>query len=241
MNTASRMESTGLPNRIQVSQETADLLESAGKGGWLTQREDKVIAKGKGHLTTYWLDLRRNVTRSVGSRSRSDTSSNADEALVLDNYIDRSLFLDHLPENIVRLVEWNSEVLFNLLQKIDVQRRRLMTIADSRETVAILEQEIKSKAGTAVIDEVVEIITLPDFVDRMEESPESNQVCKVDETVKQQLRKYLSHVAAMYRNNPFHNFEHASVSTLLCATMISCHEAHLTNYFLQNNSTWSCL
>ena len=40
MNTTSRMESTGLPNRIQVSQETAALLSHAGKGHWLLPRTD---------------------------------------------------------------------------------------------------------------------------------------------------------------------------------------------------------
>jgi class 3 adenylate cyclase len=55
MNTASRMESTGLPSTIQVSQETADLLITAGKKSWLTQREDAVIAKGKGELVTFFV------------------------------------------------------------------------------------------------------------------------------------------------------------------------------------------
>ena len=55
MNTASRMESTGLPSTIQVSQETADLLIAAGKKSWLTQREDAVIAKGKGELVTFFV------------------------------------------------------------------------------------------------------------------------------------------------------------------------------------------
>jgi class 3 adenylate cyclase len=40
MNTAARMESTGLRDKIQVSQETADLLIAAGKTSWVTQRED---------------------------------------------------------------------------------------------------------------------------------------------------------------------------------------------------------
>ena len=47
MNTASRMESTGVPNRIQISQDTADLLTAAGRSAWLVPREDKVQAKGK--------------------------------------------------------------------------------------------------------------------------------------------------------------------------------------------------
>jgi hypothetical protein len=42
------MESTGLPNRIQISQATANLLIDASKGHWVKPREELVIAKGKG-------------------------------------------------------------------------------------------------------------------------------------------------------------------------------------------------
>ena len=52
VNTASRMESTGVTNKIQVSQATADLLIEAGLETWLTPREDRVFAKGKGELQT---------------------------------------------------------------------------------------------------------------------------------------------------------------------------------------------
>jgi class 3 adenylate cyclase len=40
MNTAARMEHTGVRDRIQVSQETADLLIAAGKTTWVTRRDD---------------------------------------------------------------------------------------------------------------------------------------------------------------------------------------------------------
>ena len=56
MNTASRMESLGEPNRIHVSQATADALVRAGREEWLEPRTDKIIAKGKGEMATYWLD-----------------------------------------------------------------------------------------------------------------------------------------------------------------------------------------
>jgi hypothetical protein len=56
MNTASRMESNSKPGRIQVSQETADLLIAAGREDWVTPRQDKIKAKGKGMLQTYWLE-----------------------------------------------------------------------------------------------------------------------------------------------------------------------------------------
>jgi len=84
MNTASRMgeyshftcghevsqylESTGLKGRIQVSEATADELRQKGKEGWLTPREEKVVAKGKGEMQTYWV-------RPVAATSHSLTSS----------------------------------------------------------------------------------------------------------------------------------------------------------------------
>jgi class 3 adenylate cyclase len=53
MNTASRMESTGQPGKIQISEETAEFLIEAGKESWLTPREERIVAKGKGELQTY--------------------------------------------------------------------------------------------------------------------------------------------------------------------------------------------
>jgi hypothetical protein len=42
------MESNGQRNCIHVSEATADLLRTRGKGQWLTKRRDMVDAKGKG-------------------------------------------------------------------------------------------------------------------------------------------------------------------------------------------------
>ena len=49
-NTAARMESTGVPNKIQASKKTADLLIQAGKESWVTRRAELVDAKGKGRM-----------------------------------------------------------------------------------------------------------------------------------------------------------------------------------------------
>lgn len=46
-NTTARMESHGLPNKVQLSQETADLLTQAGKGHWIKPREETIQAKGE--------------------------------------------------------------------------------------------------------------------------------------------------------------------------------------------------
>ena len=61
INTASRMESTGLPGKIQVSEETAMLIQRDSKSQWLTKRDTLVAAKGKGELQTYWAEPHRSV------------------------------------------------------------------------------------------------------------------------------------------------------------------------------------
>lgn len=74
MNTASRHESTGMPGRIHLSKETANLLREAGKEMWLQTRQDKVLAKGKGELETYWLNVQNvgmDTTSTVMSRESS--------------------------------------------------------------------------------------------------------------------------------------------------------------------------
>jgi class 3 adenylate cyclase len=65
VNTASRMESNGAKGRIHISQTTADELTERGKSHWLTPRDDKIVAKGKGEMQTYWLTWRSTATKSI--------------------------------------------------------------------------------------------------------------------------------------------------------------------------------
>ena len=56
MNTASRMESTGLPGRVQVSVATRELADAAGtKTPFTWRRRGEVDIKGKGRMATYLL------------------------------------------------------------------------------------------------------------------------------------------------------------------------------------------
>ena len=79
VNTASRMESTGMKGRIQVSQATYDILLGSGKMSWLKPREEKIVAKGKGEMQTYWLMPKREGT--IGSGFTSESSSVRSPAL----------------------------------------------------------------------------------------------------------------------------------------------------------------
>ena len=56
INTASRMESTSVGGKIQVSAETAELIRLDRREAWLVKRDGMVTAKGKGQLQTYWVE-----------------------------------------------------------------------------------------------------------------------------------------------------------------------------------------
>lgn len=69
VNTAARMETTGEPSKIHISETTAKLLRKAGKEDWIRQREEVVEAKGKGSLQTYWLEPHSVDISHAGSTS----------------------------------------------------------------------------------------------------------------------------------------------------------------------------
>jgi class 3 adenylate cyclase len=88
MNTTARIETTGAKNRIHLSEETAQLLKEAGKEHWIQPREDKVVAKGKGELTTYWLNKADGPGTSHSGSSVSDNKCSG--ANVEENTVEAS-------------------------------------------------------------------------------------------------------------------------------------------------------
>ena len=66
-----------MPMQIQISDATAALLRDKNKGHWLTPRADKVVAKGKGEMQTYWLTSHAD-THPTKSSSHDGSSTNMD-------------------------------------------------------------------------------------------------------------------------------------------------------------------
>ena len=111
VNTAARMESTGVKGKIQVSQATADILVASGKAIWLAAREDHVNAKGKGLLRTYWLQIRR-LPRQASSASCSVTTSASMEGEKRQSASQDALLKEHDPKE-ARLIGWMSVLAWN--------------------------------------------------------------------------------------------------------------------------------
>jgi hypothetical protein len=192
INTASRIASTCEKGRIQVSQETAKLLCEAGKEAWLTERDTRIQAKGKGELKTFWLEVSRGRTQSVCSEYHQiwddDTVSISKGHLAV-------------PDNVERLVSWSADIFLNLLGEIAATRSTLQDTFLVRE----VDLRLPTRNGTSVLDEVKEIISLPKF----DSSTVIETSVELEPELVKQVRHYITTIALLYRKNPFHNFEHA--------------------------------
>ena len=204
VNTAARMESTGLQNMIQVSQTTADLLKAASKEHWIKPRDEQIFAKGKGYMTTYWLSVGNDQSsskRSTSSRSQASEGYDSTGKAGLETNA------DILDEKTKRLVDWNVQVLLRFLKQIVVRRGKSDDFDGIDDWTNVIQPNV------AVVDEVAEIIALPKF-SSIAEVTEGESV-QINDEIEMQLYEYVASIAKMYRNNPFHNFEHASHVTMV--------------------------
>jgi len=208
MNTASRMESSGLPGRIQLSPETADLLKEAGLSKWVVPRSQKILVKGKGEMQTYWIRRRQllkpfrknmNILNET-VEAEIDHSQDDDDDEFDDDNIESM-------DKTERLVEWNVELLTSLLQQIIASREGS---AERQLSQRSLREEDTVGGGRTVLDEFTPIIALKRFdADELKARRRPSSI-DIGTKAKAQLRSYLSSIASMYKDNPFHNFEHAS-------------------------------
>jgi hypothetical protein len=79
--------------------------------------------------------------------------------------------------------------------------------------------------GSMVVDEVAEVITMPEFDARAcssnRDSNAATSTSAVSEEAMKQLHEYVAVIARLYRDNPFHNFEHASHVTMSVSKLLS--------------------
>lgn len=230
MNTCSRIETTGKTGSIHISQQTADLLKASGKENWYVPRKDKVMAKGKGELQTYWLVFKQNdgvSSCSGGSNSRTSFTEfgegTGDEALDLQEAastpsgawpspatvpqpagmksVQNRVLLSKKAE---RLVDWNVDILSRLLKQIVARRESDGGKTLSGKKLDPVEREMRSHEGEGtILDEVAEIIQLPKYdkeAARRKKEQISPQSIKLPSEVTSQLRTYVSTIASMYRD-----------------------------------------
>lgn len=221
MNTCARMESTAESGRIQCSEATANELTLAGKSAWLLRRPELVTAKGKGEMQTFWITTttakhtwKDDFTSGTGRQSSVKTLSSSQTAgsgastlgAATPAEEQRKLAADKAANRRRRLVDWNTETLLRLLKQVVVRRK-----ANRVDREDDLESEEWRLSNNHIFfNEVKEIIHLPEFNSANHQSEkEFTSVQIIDSEVVKELRDYVTCISLLYRDNSFHNFEHA--------------------------------
>ena len=220
---AARMESNSLDNRIQCSPATEVLIRQAGKGHWLTPRDTLVAAKGKGEIQCYWVMPRSDATSVVSGETSVPEDVESDRIIEDDlqrifSGDNRVLEISSPHDRYQRLIDWNVELLLGLLKQIAAKRRDMKQLKKVKKAEAPV---IKLQSGKSAVDEITEVITLPQVTATIDKSKVTQPSWMImDENVIAQLRDYVTTIASMYRNNAFHNFEHASHVTMCCSKLL---------------------
>lgn len=216
MNTASRMMSTSKPNRIQCSVTTADKIIFADKDKWIQEREDRVQAKGKGEIQTYWILPR---SRPNGSNIGDEEIEIPDDGNDIMQYALPMVDISTQIHEKQRLIDWHVSLLSGHLRRIAANR------ANSNKRFRRNQKpvEFQPKEGSTAVDEVTEVVALP-VANSTKASKNGGkkvrpQDIELDFAVDSQLRDYVTTIASMYQENFFHNFEVRYILLLICACL----------------------
>jgi hypothetical protein len=106
-----------------------------------------------------------------------------------------------------RLVEWNVDVLFQLLTKVVTTRQAQVA-------------KLNRRSNTFDLDLRFGLAALQAEEQRQSDIDEA-KTAEVDPRIKAQLRAYVTLIASMYRDHPFHNFQHASHVMLSITKLMS--------------------
>jgi len=123
-----------------------------------------------------------------------------------------------LTDRLQRLVNWNVDLLSRLLQEVIARRQTKGTAPDPEEHLSGLEKDILHTSENSLA-EVCEIIKLPAY--RPEFKLANPAAVLLSDEIIEQLRHFITMLALMYHDNPFHNFEHASHVTMSVVKLFS--------------------
>lgn len=198
----------------QSSGSHKSVYDSESGGGRKTERHDSQInLKSKRKGASLLRDGSNHKPRSAdierGSSSRRSLLSISQHSQIwsADNKIDIDDDYDGFDDanRQERLINWNVEILTGVIKRIVAYRQARGSSDDGGEGL-----EIEKYPGQQALGEITEII--PSVIDQpaatnTEVDPES---ILLPLKAEKQLREYVTMVACMYRDNFFHNFEHAS-------------------------------
>jgi hypothetical protein len=172
-------------------------------------------------METYWLSLGVEFSEASGRTESTKGDGDSDDCPI--GPMSGNVELDR---KTLRLVDWNTNNLLRLLATVVSSRNPKQELSHDGEVVWQLE----APSSSTLLNQVAEVITWPSYPFEAQSCHEVDAM--MTEEVTCQLREYVSSIACMYRDNPFHNFEHASHVAMVrsSSTSSSCQIASRSRF-----------
>ena len=165
-------------------------------------------------MNTFWVKPKGDYAASVQSMM-----SGMDQMDIKGNYGPKMPGLD---ERTYRLIDWNVEMLLTILKQVVARRSanksilkkgsELFRTSTHSSNFHTPTSEFDLGLGARPLDEVREIIALPEFDEKAAKKQQDPSTVTIPTEVVTQVHHLVSTIASLYNDNPFHNFDHASVS-----------------------------
>eukprot|EP00977_Amphora_coffeiformis_P018149 scaffold6242_cov168-Amphora_coffeaeformis.AAC.1 len=193
VNTAARMESARSGMR-------------SGKEHWLEARNDLMSAKGKGILRTFFITPF--VDKTYSADSRTPYSEEEDEDVL------NADFAGKLADELLRR-QWVSELIRDSVREIVAHRE----IKKGKGTKFAEPNPSHRSRNRTPLDEVVDVIEMPAYNSKAANAQSEAFAIKIPERGHQKSTDTIAthfsfQIAAAYKKNPFHNFDHACHVTM---------------------------
>ena len=161
-------------------------------------------------MVTYW--IRATAPPLNRATSVSSFASHDSKLLEIDIKEETVSVTRKATENTDRLVDWCTDILEKYLRQIVAFRGASTRLGRKRRSSDDVAPMARSKM---VIDEVTPVVQLPDYDPKLTRAMKDD-VPDVDfsETVVYQLRRFVTEICSMYRDNPFHNFEVSNCASI---------------------------
>ena len=141
---------------------------------------------------------RDSASRTSSKQPTQFTAKGVSPAKMLGNTDTPTLNLESI--KMQNLIRWNVEVLAKTLKQV-IGSRIVGNESDSTELSKAEEPQLE--IDCTPLEEVVEVVTLPEQAQKKIDV----DAIVLSSTITEELTDFVTNVAALYRLNPFHNFE----------------------------------
>lgn len=221
MNTTARIESTGERNRIHMSQRTAEEVTRCGKGHWIEERKDAVEAKGLGKIRTFWLKAAGVDEDQEGTTVSGGTSPESDEGCKSSTRV-LSVQKSNSDGQSTRVIDYIVDMLASFLAKIQTKRTQSRALSSNGSDLIRVQEKVIGHESIG-LEQFVNVIRFPKQAGagaQIRENADSN-ITPLSAEIMQQLKSVVTRISSLYRDNPFHSFDHAAHVTQAVAMLLS--------------------